>query len=74
MALELLISEARDLSEDSIMEVVQYIRAIKFKSRHAENDVPLSEQPVIREAGMYRGQVFLSDDFNEPLEDFKEYM
>lgn len=74
MALELLISEACDLPEDSIMEVVQYIRAIKLKSRHAENDNPLSKQPVIREAGKYRGQVFLSDDFDEPLEDFKEYM
>lgn len=24
--------------------------------------------------GKYNGQVWMSDDFNEPLEDFKEYM
>ncbi|OHD73208.1 MAG: hypothetical protein A2355_06325 [Spirochaetes bacterium RIFOXYB1_FULL_32_8] len=24
--------------------------------------------------GIYEGQVWMSDDFNEPVEDFKEYM
>ncbi len=32
------------------------------------------ETPKKREFGKYDGQVWMSDDFNEPLEDFKEYM
>jgi hypothetical protein len=27
-----------------------------------------------RKFGKYDGQVWMSDDFNEPLDDFKEYM
>ena len=35
------------------------------------------EQPVKRypaKAGTAKGQVWMSDDFDEPLEEFKEYM
>ena len=27
-----------------------------------------------RQLGKYKNQIWMSDDFNEPLEDFKEYM
>ena len=27
-----------------------------------------------REIGKYEGKIFLSDDFNDPLSDFEEYM
>ena len=27
-----------------------------------------------RKAGKYKGQMWMSDDFDEPLEDFKDYM
>ena len=74
MALELLVAEARDLSEDSIMEVINYIRALKVKTQRSELDPSLRDKPVVRKAGKYRGQIFMSDDFNEPLDAFKEYM
>ena len=74
MALELLVAEARDLSEDSIMEVVRIIRDIKSKSQRSTSAALSAEHPAIREPGKYRGQIVMSDDFDEPLEDFKEYM
>ncbi len=27
-----------------------------------------------RQLGKYKGQIWMSDDFNEPLEEFKDYM
>ena len=74
MALELLVAEARDLPEDSIMEVVRVIREIKSRSQHSTLVASSPEPPIIREAGKYRGQIVMSDDFDEPLDDFKEYM
>lgn len=34
----------------------------------------LFEPQKDRVFGQYDGQVWMSDDFNEPLDDFKEYM
>ena len=74
MALELLVQEARDLSEDSIMEVVRYIRVIKSNARYSDTDATIKSKPIIREAGKYRGQIVMADDFDDSLEVFKEYM
>ncbi len=35
---------------------------------------PNSEKPKRRRAGTAKGNFWMSPDFNEPLEDFKEYM
>ena len=74
MAFELLVAEASDLSEDSIMEVVRYIRKIKEKPQRTDGDMSERSHPVVREAGKYRGQIVMTDDFDEPLDAFKEYM
>ncbi len=38
--------------------------------------VPLNNEgrPIFRQAGSCKGQIIMSDDFDEPLEDFAEYM
>ena len=72
MPLELLLSEARGMSDDSLMEVVRFMRFIKFDSRSAA--APDSDTKIVRQAGKYRGRIVMSDDFDEPLEEFKEYM
>jgi prevent-host-death family protein len=36
--------------------------------------VPISTGKGRRKAGSAKGMIFMSDDFDEPLEDFKEYM
>jgi len=45
------------------------------------NGIPfelVTDQPVARrkvpQLGCMKGKIWMSDDFNEPLEDFKEYM
>lgn len=73
MAYELLLEEAQGMSESALMEVVRFMRFLK-KETAACSESQKESQPVIRKAGLYRGRVDMSDDFDAPLEDFKEYM
>ena len=74
MALELLLEEAQGMSEEDLMEVIRFMRFIKAGSRRVAAPVSESEKPVLRKAGKYRGKIVIADDFDEPLEEFKEYM
>ena len=74
MPLELLIRETQGLSNEAIMEVVRFVR---FMKTEAKNDPALAdhaEKKKYRTAGMYRGQCWMADEFDAPMEDFKEYM
>ena len=73
MAYEMLMREAQGLSEAALMEAVRFIRFLKLESAvHSESEE--ENKPVIRKAGLYRGKIVMSDDFDAPLEEFKEYM
>lgn len=36
--------------------------------------IPVNQRPTVRLAGQWRGRIWMADDFDAPLEDFKEYM
>ena len=78
MVLDMLIQEAQGLSEDSLMEVVRFMRFIKNEHNlhfvPSEKTASTEDKPKIRQAGKYRGQFHISPDFDEPLEEFREYM
>jgi len=77
MALDLLLQEASGLSEAELNQVIRFVRFIKIESvnkKSSENENVNTHSSVIRKAGIYRGKGWMSDDFNEPLDDFKEYM
>ena len=38
------------------------------------NEQSLGAIPEKRRFGVFKGKIMMSDDFDEPLEDFKEYM
>jgi hypothetical protein len=38
------------------------------------NEQPFEVIPEKRQFGVFKGKITMSDDFDEPLEDFKEYM
>ena len=76
MPVEALVEEARGLSEKAIIEVIHYVKFLKFEESGFSNfDLPVT-RPVRakRKAGIWKGQVKMSDDFDEPLDDFAEYM
>ena len=77
MALDLLLQEASGLSEAELNQVIRFVRFIKIESANKKssgNEDGNTHSSVIRKAGIYRGKVWMSDDFNDPLDDFKEYM
>ena len=72
MAIDVLVAEAQGLSEDALMEVIRFVRFIKNEKRSAISDTDGGK--AIRSAGKYRGKIQMAEDFDDPLEDFKEYM
>ncbi len=58
---------------ESITGEVEMTIIIKPKGPALGKDgKPLNRMAELR--GIYKGQVWMSDDFDAPLEDFKEYM
>lgn len=56
------------LPEHLQKEVEDFVDFLKSK-----NDQKISH-PQERKAGLAKGLIHMKEDFNEPLEDFKEYM
>ena len=74
MPLDMLIAEAQELPEEAIMDVLRYTRFIKIEYRRSATPVSEADKPVIRKAGKYKGQIVMAEDFDAPLDEFKEYM
>ena len=75
MALELLLQEAQGLSEEALMQVVRFMKFIKAEGAINASAHGVQEPDVrIRKAGAYHGQIWIADDFDAPLPEFKEYM
>ena len=71
MALEMLIREAKGMPEDALMQVVHFMRFLKLESIRSCDE---SSVVRLRKAGKRKGQIIMAEDFDVPLEDFKEYM
>lgn len=63
---EQLLSLANQLSEAEKAKLLAMLQ-------ENTNTEKSSKQPE-RQLGKYEGQIWMSDDFNEPLEEFKDYM
>ena len=76
MPMNALVKEAQGLSEKAILDVIRYMRFLKFETDSFNNVDAPGTQPrrKIRKAGIWKGQIKMSDDFDAPLDDFKEYM
>lgn len=73
MSLDILVKEAQGLPEELIMNAVTYLRFLKFTMENAKPQT-LPEKKKKRKAGLLKGLIKISDDFDEPLDDFEEYM
>ena len=54
-------------------QVEDYIEFLLQKYPKKQAD-PSSENPRLRAYGLYKGRLKMADDFDAPLEDFKDYM
>ena len=53
-------------------EVLHYIEFLS--ERYAVTHDQTETLPKKRQAGLLKGKIWMADDFDEPLEDFKDYM
>ncbi|MFA7445647.1 MAG: DUF2281 domain-containing protein [Flavobacteriaceae bacterium] len=66
-----LYKEIETLPKDLKKQVSDFVASLKEKIKSSSKE----EKPKKRKAGIAKGYfIKMSDDFDEPLEDFKEYM
>lgn len=65
--LDLLI-KLTSLPENLKQEVIDFIDFLKSKKEMSESS------KVVRKPGLAKGLISMTDDFDEPLDDFKDYM
>ncbi len=77
MALDLIVQEAAGMSDEALTEVLHFMRFIKMESAGA-GAVSKRAAPhpgkKLRTGGIYQGKIRIADDFDAPLDDFREYM
>jgi hypothetical protein len=61
--------QIESLPEGLRKEVENFVQFLIAKSKKSGKDIPLKDLE-----GIAKGKIHMSDDFDEPLEDFKEYM
>ncbi len=66
---ELILSRLNNLPEELREEVADFIEYLVFRHKKKQNQ--RQKYPVF---GSCKGLFIISDDFDEPIEDFKEYM
>ena len=50
------------------------ITFIKPVKKEFVDIVPIKKRPRSEIIGLFKGKIWMSDDFNEPIEELKEYM
>jgi prevent-host-death family protein len=69
------INDAKDKFQEIVLQAEQGDEIIITKNNKPIVKIsPLQEKKFHRKAGSAKGMIKMSDDFNEPLEEFKEYM
>jgi translation initiation factor 2 beta subunit (eIF-2beta)/eIF-5 len=66
-----LIQEIHTLPESLKHEVLHYVQFLKQKQN---GNIKVEKPRKKRKAGSAKGEIFMAEDFDEPLEDFAEYM
>lgn len=78
MSIDALIQEARGMTDDTLMEVIHFMKYLKIaplrKSSFKVVPTGQNEKSVYRRPGLYKDQIRIAEGFDDPLDDFKEYM
>ena len=79
MPIDTIIQEAKGMTDDSLMEVVHFMQYLKIAPLRKNMVMTSSagsagQKNIYRTPGLYEGQIKISEEFDEPLDDFKEYM
>lgn len=78
MPFEMLIEEAKDMTDEALMEVIHYIQFLKISSGNAVvtgiTPSKNGEAKIYRKSGLYKNKIKISEEFDDPLDDFEEYL
>ena len=78
MPLEMLMQEAKGMTDESLMEVIHFMQFLKIAPMRtlSATITPVNDEKttVYREPGLYKGQIKMAEEFDAPLDDFEEYM
>ena len=78
MPIEMLVKNATGLPDKYVEMAVSYIHFLQtqYQQEQALHPMPLARngKPILRQPGLFQGLFTMRDDFDEPLDDFKEYM
>ena len=78
MPIDALIQEAKGMTDETLMEVVHFMQYLKIaplrKSSFSFAFAGESKKTVYRKPGLYKDQIRIAAGFDDPLDDFKEYM
>jgi hypothetical protein len=66
-----LLEQIQRLPESVQQEALQYIESLVAKHNQSVQAPPLDRKNAF---GIWKGAVWMSDDFNAPLDDLQEYM
>ena len=80
--LEKTIDLLEEMDDEQLQAIQTVARILVFRKPKDDADNKSSDsgkEPALRKgkkrtAGLYRGQIYIADDFDAPLGDFKEYM
>ena len=71
MTVDQLIQETQGMTDDMLIQVINFARFLRTEGAAVP---PEPDKRILREAGRRAGQIIIADDFDSPLDDFKEYM
>ena len=76
MSLDALVKEAQGLPEKAIPDVIRYMKFLKFEASSFDdlNAPATPPRGKIRKAGILKGKLTIPPSFDDPLDDFEEYM
>ena len=73
-----LLNKIDKIPQKYIGEVIDFLGYLQHKAQEeaaAQNNNAEPQEPLReREFGCLKGQIWMADDFDAPLEDFKDYM
>ena len=64
-------NELKSIPEQYMGEVMTYLQFLKWK---INSQAEKSQEKPKRKLGSLNGQMWMADDFDAPLDEFKEYM
>ena len=74
---EALLQEVSVLSPDYCSEVLGFIESLKANAEKPETNkskTTSGKRPFSEACGIFKGKIWMADDFDAPLEEMREYM